>query len=175
VTELRGERVVLRPLTPEDVPALRAIQAQPGVARWWGDPEDGAYEEKLDGTEGVTAFAIEVDGEVAGLIQYHEEEDPMYRHAGIDLFLSEALQGRGLGTDAVRTMARHLTAERGHHRLVIDPAAGNLAAIRTYEKAGFRPVGVMRQYERLPGGEWHDGLLMDLLADELDTSEGAGR
>jgi len=25
----------------------------------------------------------------------------------------------------------------------------------------------MRQYERLPGGEWHDGLLMDLLADEL--------
>jgi hypothetical protein len=33
----------------------------------------------------------------------------------------------------------------------------------------------MRQYERLPGGEWHDGLLMDLLADERDTSEGAGR
>jgi aminoglycoside 6'-N-acetyltransferase len=50
---------------------------------------------------------------------------------------------------------------------VIDPAADNAAAIRAYEKVGFRPVGVMRQYERLPGGEWHDGLLMDLLADEL--------
>ena len=50
---------------------------------------------------------------------------------------------------------------------MIDPAADNVAAIRAYEKVGFRPVGVMRQYERLPGGEWHDGLLMDLLADEL--------
>jgi aminoglycoside 6'-N-acetyltransferase len=42
-----------------------------------------------------------------------------------------------------------------------------LAAIRAYENASFKAVGVMRQYERLPGGEWHDGLLMDLLADEL--------
>jgi aminoglycoside 6'-N-acetyltransferase len=42
-----------------------------------------------------------------------------------------------------------------------------VAAIRAYEKAGFRPVGVMRKYERLPGGDWYDGLLMDLLADEL--------
>ena len=169
---LRGERVLLRPLTAQDIPQLTAIQGQPGVARWWGEPEDGAYEEKLDGTEGVAAFAIEIDGEVVGLVQYHEEDDPMYRHAGIDLFLSEAAQGRGLGTDAVRTMARHLVEDRGHHRLVIDPAADNVAAIRTYEKAGFKQVGVMRRYERLPGGEWHDGLLMDLLSDELD--EGAG-
>jgi aminoglycoside 6'-N-acetyltransferase len=91
----------------------------------------------------------------------------MYRHAGIDLFLSEDVHGRGLGTDALGTLALYLVRDRGHHRLVIDPAADNAAAIRAYEKAGFRPVGVMRQYERLPGGDWHDGLLMDLLADEL--------
>ena len=91
----------------------------------------------------------------------------MYRHAGIDLFLSEAAQGQGLGLDAVRTITPHLIEERGHHRLVIDPAADNVAAIRTYEKAGFKPVGVMRRYERLPGGDGHDGVLMDLLADEL--------
>jgi aminoglycoside 6'-N-acetyltransferase len=123
--------------------------------------------DKTAGTDDCTAFAIELDGEVIGLIQYHEEDDEMYRHAGIDLFLSEQVHGRGLGTDAVRTMARYLIRDRGHHRLVIDPAADNVAAIRAYEKAGFKPVGVMRRYERLPGGEWHDGLLMDLLADEL--------
>jgi aminoglycoside 6'-N-acetyltransferase len=91
----------------------------------------------------------------------------MYRHAGIDLFLSEHVHGQGLGADAVRTMARHLIEDRGHHRLTIDPAADNIGAIRAYEKVGFRPVGVMRQYERLPGRGWHDGLLMDLLADEF--------
>jgi len=56
---------------------------------------------------------------------------------------------------------------RGHHRLTIDPAADNLAAIRAYEKVGFRTVGVMREYWRAPDGTWHDGLLMDLPAAEL--------
>jgi aminoglycoside 6'-N-acetyltransferase len=167
MSELRGERVRLRPLTADDVPAVAAIQAEPAVASRWGDPDEDDLNAKAAGTDECTAFSIELDGEIVGLIQYHEEEDPMYRHAGIDLFLSERLHGQGLGTDAVRTMARHLIRDRGHHRLVIDPAADNVAAIRAYEKAGFRPVGVMRQYERLPDGDWHDGLLMDLLADEL--------
>ncbi len=75
--------------------------------------------------------------------------------------------GRGIGTEAVRILARHLLRDRGHHRLVIDPAASNEVAIRAYRRVGFRPVGIMRQYERGPDGSWHDGLLMDLLADEL--------
>jgi aminoglycoside 6'-N-acetyltransferase len=167
MVELRGERVLLRPLTGADVPKVAAIQAQPAVASRWSEPDEAELQAKAAGTDECTAFAIELDGEVVGLIQYHEEDDPMYRHAGIDLFLAEAVHGRGLGTDAVTTMARHLIEDRGHHRLVIDPAADNMAAIRAYEKVGFRRVGVMRQYERLPGGDWHDGLLMDLLADEL--------
>ena len=167
MTELRGERVVLRPLQAEDVPALLALQAQPGVARWWGDPDREKYDRKVAGTEGVTAFAIEVDGQVAGLIQYHEEDDERYRSAGIDLYVGVEHQGQGIGTDAIRVMVRHLIEERGHHRLTIDPAAENTAAIRAYEKVGFRRVGVMRHYERdFDGDGWHDGLLMDLLADE---------
>ena len=165
--ELRGELVLLRRLAEADVPLVAAIQAQPGVARWWGAPDEGELREKAVGTGSSTAFAIEVDGAVVGMAQYWEEDDPMYRHAGIDVFLSEHVQGRGLGTDAVRTLAHHLVRDRGHHRLVIDPAAANTAAIRAYEKVGFRPVGVMRRYERLPGSDWHDGLLMDLLADQL--------
>jgi aminoglycoside 6'-N-acetyltransferase len=157
--ELRGERVVLRPLGDTDLKRVEEIQRQPSVVARWGEPS-GFDEETVP-------FAIELDGEVVGLIQYHEEDDPMYRSAGIDLFLAEEAQGQGLGTDAVRTMARYLVHERGHHRLTIDPAADNLAAIRAYEKVGFKPVGVMRRYERLPGGDWHDGLLMDLLDDEL--------
>ena len=50
---------------------------------------------------------------------------------------------------------------------VIDPAAANDQAIRSYSKVGFRPVGVMRQYERGGDGHFHDGLLMDLLRGEL--------
>jgi len=117
--------------------------------------------------EGTETFVIVHDGRVAGAIQWSAEDEPDYRHAGIDIYLDPSLHGRGLGTDAVRTLARHLVADHGHHRLVIDPAADNAAAIRCYSKVGFRPVGVMRRYERSVDGTWHDGLLMDLLADEL--------
>lgn len=156
--DIRGRLVTLRPLTPEDEGRLREIAAEPSVAQWWGvDPE----------LPPATSFAIVVDGEVAGGIQYWEEDDVDYRHASIDVFLGAAHQGRGLGTDAVRTLARYLLEERGHHRLTIDPAAANERAIRSYERVGFKPVGVMRQYERGPDGTYHDNLLMDLVAGEL--------
>jgi len=104
------------------------------------------------------------------LIQYHEENELDFRHAGIDVFLAGRAQGVGLGTEAVRTLASYLIDERGHHRLTIDPAAENAAAIRTYEKVGFRQVGVMREYWRSPDGIWRDGLLMDQLARELEKA-----
>ena len=67
----------------------------------------------------------------------------------------------------MRTLATHLVDDHRFHRLVIDPAAENAVAIACYAKVGFRPVGVMRRYERGADGSWHDGLLMDLLAEEL--------
>lgn len=115
----------------------------------------------------TVGFAIELAGRVVGSIQYVEENSPGYRHAGIDLFLDRDHQGRGLGPEAIRAVARYLLEVRGHHRLTIDPSAANERAIRAYERVGFRVVGVMRQYERGPDGTWHDGLLMDLLAGEL--------
>jgi aminoglycoside 6'-N-acetyltransferase len=116
---------------------------------------------------GSVPFVIELEGDVIGGMQYAEEEDPEYRHAGIDIFLATAHEGAGLGTEALRLLARHLIQERGHHRLVIDPAAANERAIRAYERVGFRPVGAMREYHLGADGTWHDGLLMDLLAREL--------
>jgi aminoglycoside 6'-N-acetyltransferase len=85
----------------------------------------------------------------------------------VDIYLTTAAQGHGLGPDAIRTLARYLFDERGHHRLTIDPAASNTRGIAAYTKVGFKPVGIMRQYERGADGTWHDGLLMDLLRDEL--------
>jgi aminoglycoside 6'-N-acetyltransferase len=167
IPPLLGEQVRLRPLVPGDRDRLIEILSDPSVVEWWDTRGALVSAEELIADDEVTAFAVEVDGEVAGSIQYAEEEDPDYRHAGIDIFLDSRFQGRGVGTDAVRTLARYLLEVRGHHRLTIDPSASNARAIHTYAKIGFRPVGVMRQYERGPDGTFHDGLLMDLLAGEL--------
>jgi aminoglycoside 6'-N-acetyltransferase len=165
---LDGDLVRLRPAAPEDLERLRAILEEPSVARWWGPPPPkGVAEDWLEIEADDMVFVIEVDGVVIGSIQYAEENTPDYRHAGIDLFLTSEAQGKGIGPDAIRTVARYLIDVRGHHRLTIDPSAANERAIRAYSKLGFRPVGVQRLYERGPDGTFHDGLLMDLLADEL--------
>ena len=162
----------LRSATTSDIHDLARIRATPEVVRWWrgGDDMAAAVAEDL-AEEGTETFVIEHDGRVAGAIQWSAEDEPDYRHAGIDIYLDPALHRRGLGADAVRTLARHLIADHGHHRLVIDPAADNAAAIRCYSKVGFRPVGVMRRYERGVDGTWHDALLMDLLADQLISDQ----
>jgi len=155
---IAGPRVTLRPLAPADVEPLNAIIADPEVRRWWGtDPT----------VDDQDAFTIVVDDQIAGWLGWYEETDPDYRHGGLDIFLAPRFHGRGLGREALWLGARWLIEERGHHRIIIDPAVRNERAIATYASIGFKPVGVMRRYERSPDETWEDGLLMDLLADEL--------
>nr|BAD80834.1 aminoglycoside 6'-acetyltransferase [Amycolatopsis sp. \ len=129
---IHGARVLLRTISAKDRDRLREILATPEVARWWGDPDhqvDGLYEVE----DGYTCYVIELDGVVVGMIQSCEELDPQYRHAGIDISLHPDFHGRGFGTDALRTLARHLL-DNGHHRLTIDPSASNEVAIGVYTK-----------------------------------------
>jgi len=163
---LTGKLVALRRATEADLARLLEILTEPEVARRWGVYDRERLRTEILGDEEV-GFAVELEGVTIGLIQYGEELEPDYRHASIDIFIHPDWHGRGLGTDAVRTLARHLVHDRGHHRLIIDPAADNAAAIACYKKVGFQPVGIMRNYERGPDGTWHDSLLMDLLAEDL--------
>ena len=165
---LRGDRVVLRQAGPADAERIAEILAAPEVAKWWGPYDlNRVREEMTQPFEDELTFVVELDGEVIGIVQQWEETEPQYRHAGIDISLHPDWHGQGLGADAVRTMAWHLFDDLGHHRVTIDPAADNAAAIACYAKVGFTPVGVMRKYERAPDGTWHDGLLMDLLPEDL--------
>lgn len=165
---LPGADVRLRPATSDDIAALAAIRATPQVFERWRGGSDLAADVAEDLVDKDThVLAIEFDGRVVGQIQWSEEADPDYHHGTIDIYLDPEVHGRGLGLDAIRTLVRHLIDDRGIHRLTIDPAADNEPAIRCYRKAGFRPVGVMRRYERGNDGTFHDGLLMDLLAAEF--------
>lgn len=162
------ERVKLRGVREADLPALHAIMLEPQVAIWGIELEDSdLLGTSLDGADAITTFVIEERAVTVGWICGYEKTEPEYRHAGIDLFLSAAAQGRGLGPEAIRLVCRFLFDVRGHHRVVIDPASTNARAIRAYEKVGFRRVGIMRQYERGADGSFHDGVLMDLLREDL--------
>jgi aminoglycoside 6'-N-acetyltransferase len=162
-SDLTGDRVALLPIRPEDVGVLREIRASSSVHRWWGAPETPDWPFGDDTTE---VRSVWHDDRVIGFVQWYENADARYRHAGIDLFLAGEAQGRGLGRETVTVVVDHLVRDRGHHRIVIDPAAANERAIACYTACGFRAVGTMRRYERdVDGDGWHDGLLMELVVD----------
>lgn len=171
MVELRGERVRLRPAVPADVPALRGFLDEPAVGRWWPAPpadEDFPFDEPE-----LAVLTVEVDGAVAGLVQFAEEREPDYRHASIDVFLGTAFHGRGLGPELLRVVVRHLVVDRGHHRVTIDPTVDNERAVAAYRRVGFRDVGVLREHELDHAtGTWRDGLLMDLLARDVGLVPG---
>ncbi len=164
---LHGTAVTLRPATEDDAATLASVLATPEVGQWWAGYDAERVRTELVHGRDTTCFAVEHEGQVIGAILYVEEPSPDHRHASMDVFLHPAWHGKGLGTDAIRTLARHLVHDRGHHRLAIDPAVDNEPAIRAYERVGFRRVGVMREYERNAEGRWQDCLLMELLGRDL--------
>jgi aminoglycoside 6'-N-acetyltransferase len=167
---LRGRRVQLRPATVKDATGLFELMDDPSVTQWWPRTTEERIRQEL--FDDVVSYVIELKDEPIGLIQFAEESEPDYRHASVDIWIGAGFQDDGLGPEAIHVLAAYLFKERGHHRITIDPAFINKRAIAAYEKVGFRRVGIMRQYERGPDGEWRDGLLLDLLRSDFDFGGG---
>jgi aminoglycoside 6'-N-acetyltransferase len=130
---VRGRLTELRPASAHDVDRLVAWHADPEVARYWdGETFTRAeMEERLE-RQDVEAWIVEEAGEPVGYLQVHPE--------GLDMFLVPSARGRGLGPDAARAMALHLTRERGRERVTVDPYAWNEGAVRAWQRAGFVEV-----------------------------------
>ena len=168
-TVIKGNKVKLVEADETHLERLTQIRATEQVkAAWRGQDYESETLDSINDSD-INFFAI-LDSEenVVGAIQFAEEdEDPDYRHANIDIYIDPAKHRNGFGSEAIRLLAAYIFHELGHHRIAIDPAANNHFAIECYTKVGFKPVGLMRQYERGADGTWHDGLLMDLLKDDF--------
>ncbi|HWI22003.1 MAG TPA: GNAT family protein [Baekduia sp.] len=160
---LHGERVLVRDLREDEFESLRQMRHTPEIVKWWNP---GSSEWPADNDDGEQNLAIEIDGELAGHIELYEEiEDPNWRFATLDIFVAPERIGQGYGTEALKLVIEFLIEQRGHHRITIDPAADNTAAIRSYEKAGFRPIGRMEKYWRDGDGVWRDSVFMELVVE----------
>jgi len=161
---LGAGELVLRPPVDGDVAALVEVLTDPEVATWWGRWD--AARVHADLLAGGNGWVVERGGSVVGWLEVNVESEPYYEHVGLDIAIGATGRGCGLGRQALRLVVRHFR-DQGCHRFTIDPAADNGRAVHAYAALGFRPVGLMRAYERRADGRWHDNLLMDLLADEL--------
>ena len=126
------------------------------MRRWYDDvpgevyPDDSLADDRaaIAGDDPTDLYLIRLDGRPIGQLQcYRIDDHPEYaallsldRPAiGIDLFIGEPdLVGRGHGPALIRAFLREAFPRYGVDLCVIGPSRSNHAAIRAYEKAGFR-------------------------------------
>lgn len=157
---LHGPLVTLRDPRDGDAVPLASILSEPEVAEWWvGYDVERVRSEFIDRPE--TTRIIEVDGRTVGVLCVFRGDDPEYPTTVMHIFISTDVRGRRIGEEALAIAIGREFAE-GMTRITLDPNVHNSGAIRSYERLGFKRVGVLRDYQVRPGGALEDGLLMDL-------------
>ena len=146
--------ISFRNLRASDLELMHRWLNAPHVRRWWY-AEGTSYTEieneylpYIQGRDSAKPFVILHENEPIGYIQsYPISDDEGYASlvdvedsAGVDLFIGEAeYLHRGLGRHIIRGfLSEHVFSDPGVEVCVIGPEPKNTAAIRAYEKAGFR-------------------------------------
>jgi RimJ/RimL family protein N-acetyltransferase len=174
------------PLREDDLELVRAWLLRPHVRRWYDDiptatyPDDtiSEYRTAMRGEDPTDLYVIQLDERPIGVLQsYRIDDHPDYaaqlalgRSAiGIDLFIAEPeLIGHGYGPALIQAFLRDVAFPRYEVDLcVIGPTASNVAAIRAYEKAGFR---FLKTYLE-PDSREQQHYLMELTRADLDAIE----
>lgn len=173
---ITGDLVALRPIEPEDADTFWRWHRDPDVTRWLAHD----YEESLAqirnrftarpvNSYSSAAFAVEAlaDNTLIGAATLRDAT-PETALAELDVYLGEErYRGHGYGTDAMRTICRYGFEDMRLHSIRLWVVADNDAAIRTYQKVGFRTDGRARDAFRRDG-RYRDMLLMSLLEGELE-------
>lgn len=175
-TNLRTERLELRPVRDEDVDRILEYRNLPEVTRWllrtevdpvsfraaWRraaeDPDDHSVAVTLDGVVIGTVSLDVVDG-------MGQPGMPPRTEAQLGYIFDPAYGGQGYATEAVTAMVAHAFDRLGVRRITAGCFADNLPSVRILEKVG------MRREQHGVGDSWHaelgwlDGYTYALLAE----------
>lgn len=177
IVNIAGERVALGPLRDEHFADIARWENDYSTERYFTAPgprrpEDTRRSFTEGGFSGPTnvVFALYevVDWRfigIAGLFNL----DHANRTAEFFILVGPAnTRGKGYGTEASRLVLDHAFISLGLASVRLGVFSYNPAAIRAYEKAGFKHAGVLRQ-NKMMGGKLWDTVLMDAVADEFDS------
>lgn len=175
---LTTERLVLRPATAEDAPAVFRYRRLPEVARWLTAlPEDeAAFTARLTEPQNLApTVVVELDGRVVGDLllrvevgwgQLEVAADAARTQAEIGWAFGPEVQGRGLATEAVRRLVETCFSELGLRRVTAVCFADNAPSWRLMERIGMRREGAFRADSLHRDGRWLDSYAYGLLREE---------
>jgi RimJ/RimL family protein N-acetyltransferase len=147
-----GRPYVVRRLLPEDRLALEAMYRafEPKRGAQGLPPQESGIERWLNHVlAGGRHMVVDVDGELLGHVMILPIDDERGELAN---FLHQTIRSRGIGT-VLNGIALQVAREMGLKRVWLCVEPFNRAAVRSYEKAGFR---------RLPGTLWSPEIEMEV-------------
>ena len=181
---LVGERVRLRGVRDDDLPALARWEMDPG--RMVTLSTRVAPESEAAAKERIAKWSANEKDDLGFAIETLEDPPVLVGNIGLwgarakdrcatlGIALGRAHIGRGYGTDAMRVIVGYGFREMGLHRIQLGVAPFNPAGIRAYEKAGFVEEGRFRE-SVLHDGRWYDEVLMSILDHEWAARRSSGQ
>jgi len=164
--------VLLGPVTQEDSPTLfewindRELVLLNAPYRPVDSSHHRSWLESIQHRDDAVLFAIrDKTGRLVGTCQL-QHRNPVSRNAELQIRIGDtADRGRGYGTSAVRKLLRFAFDDWNLHRVQLFVIEGNEAALRTYEKCGFKREGILREAVHIDG-RYRDLIVMGVLRDE---------
>lgn len=181
---LRTERLVLRPVVPDDAPAIGAYCADPEVTRYLPFPALDAegLAKRMERLVAATApaevgdflgLAVEHEGALVGdlMLRFsaaHGEDQPP-SIAELGWVFAPEYGGRGFATEAARALVDLAFGTYPLHRLMAQLDPRNAASARLCERLGMTHEGHTREdYPDREGG-WSDTAVYGLLRREWES------
>ena len=108
-------------------------------------------------------LVITVRDRIVGRITVNDIVRGPFQSAHLGYWVSEDLNGRGVGTAAVGAAAELAYGTCGLHRLQAATLVHNLGSQRVLQRNGFTPIGLAPRYLKI-AGRWQDHLLFQRVA-----------
>jgi len=167
---IETERLVLRPMTCADVPALSRWLGDPAVYTYWGkgpskaekNPELLFAKEERPAKSFHLGIASRDTGDVIGDIWVYLIEND--RMATVAIRIAPAEHGKGYGTESLTAMTRFCFEKTELRRLQAEIDVRNAASCRIFEKAGYTREGLIRQGKMV--NTWCDYCIYGILSTD---------
>jgi len=171
---IRGEKIFLRAMEPEDIDMLYDFENDPEV--WHVSNTYIPFSKHF-----LTQFIFNscndlfVDKQLRLMIILNKGEqcvgtldffdfDPMHMRAGIGILVEKSSRGKGIATEAIRLASEYAFNFLNLHQLFIHVTQDNPSSINVFEKSGFIRTGIKKDWLCIKNS-WKDVLFMQLIND----------
>jgi RimJ/RimL family protein N-acetyltransferase len=174
VKDYRDEKagIYLRPMTYDDTDLIVSWRNRDDVRKnfIYQEPFTRESHENWIRTKVETGYVVQtiicdIETDTPYGSVYIRDIDTHHKKAEYGIFIGvPEARGRGIGTAAARLMLRYSFEEAGLHRIYLRALADNMQAIGSYEKAGFKREGYLKD-DVCINGEFKDIVWMAAVSD----------